>query len=50
VTVGARHSAASTIYGHTKAELYDRARELGIAGRSKMDKLELARAIARKQH
>lgn len=37
-------------YGHTKAELYDRARELGVAGRSKMDKLELARAIARKQH
>ena len=37
-------------YGHTKAELYDRARELGVARRSKMDKLELARAIARKQH
>lgn len=36
-------------YGHTKAELYDRARELGVTGRSKMDKLELARAIANKQ-
>ena len=36
-------------YGHTKAELYDRARRLGVAGRSTMDKLELARAIARKQ-
>lgn len=36
-------------YGHTKAELYDRARELGITGRSKMDKLAIARAIAKKQ-
>jgi cation transport regulator ChaB len=36
-------------YGHTKAELYDRARELGVEGRSKMSKLELARAIDRKQ-
>jgi cation transport regulator ChaB len=36
-------------YGHTKAELYERAKELGVAGRSKMDKEELARAIARKQ-
>jgi cation transport regulator ChaB len=36
-------------YGHTKAELYERARRLGVAGRSTMDKLELARAIARKQ-
>lgn len=36
-------------YGHTKAELYDRARKLGVTGRSKMDKLELARAIDAKQ-
>ena len=36
-------------YGHTKAELYARARELKVAGRSKMDKLELAREIGRKQ-
>jgi len=36
-------------YGHTKAELYARARRLGIAGRSRMDKLELARAIDRAQ-
>ena len=35
--------------GHTKQELYDRARALGVAGRSKMDKKALARAIARKQ-
>jgi ChaB. len=36
-------------YGHTKAELYDRARDLGVEGRSKMNKLGLARAIDRKQ-
>lgn len=36
-------------FGHTKAELLHRARELEIEGRSKMDKLELARAIGRKQ-
>jgi cation transport regulator ChaB len=35
--------------GHTKAELYARARKLGVSGRSKMSKKELARAIARKQ-
>ena len=35
--------------GNTKQELYERARALGIQGRSKMDKKELARAIARKQ-
>ncbi len=33
----------------SKDELYERAKELGIGGRSKMDKLELAKAIARKQ-
>ena len=36
-------------YGNTKTELYERARALGIAGRSRMNKEELARAIARKQ-
>jgi hypothetical protein len=35
--------------GHSKAELYDRAKKLGVANRSKMDKHELAQAIARKQ-
>jgi cation transport regulator ChaB len=35
--------------GNTKQELYDRARRLGIEGRSKMSKRELARAIAKKQ-
>ena len=36
-------------FGHTKAELYARAKRLGIRGRSRMDKRELARAIDRKQ-
>jgi cation transport regulator ChaB len=36
-------------YGHTKNELYERAKKLGVEGRSKMTKKELARAIARKQ-
>lgn len=35
--------------GNTKAELYERAKRLEIAGRSKMSKKELARAIASKQ-
>ena len=35
--------------GHSKAELMERARTLGIAGRSTMNKEELAKAIARKQ-
>jgi cation transport regulator ChaB len=37
------------VEGHTRDELYERAKDLGIAGRSKMDKMELAQAIARKQ-
>ena len=37
------------LYGHTKQELYERAKDLGVEGRSKMNKEELARAIARKQ-
>ena len=36
-------------YGHTKVELYDRAKKLGVEGRSTMTKIELARAIDRKQ-
>lgn len=35
--------------GHTRQELYERARALGIPGRSTMDKKQLARAIASKQ-
>ena len=34
---------------NTKPELYARARRLGVEGRSKMSKRELARAIAKKQ-
>lgn len=35
--------------GNTKEELYERAKELDVKGRSKMSKEELAEAIARKQ-
>ena len=49
-----RHGKGKTFrgvdfYGHSKEELYDRAKELEIEGRSKMSKRELARAIAEKQ-
>jgi len=37
------------VLGHTKDELYERAKRLGVKGRSKMSKTELAKAIARKQ-
>ena len=37
------------VRGNSKRELYERARKLGVRGRSRMDKEELARAIARKQ-
>ena len=37
------------VEGHTKDELYERARRLGVKGRSGMSKMELAQAIARKQ-
>ena len=37
------------LYGHTKAELYARAKRLDVAGRSTMTKIELARAIDRTQ-
>jgi cation transport regulator ChaB len=35
--------------GNTKAELYERAKRLGVEGRSRMSKGELAEAIARRQ-
>ena len=35
--------------GHTKQELYERARSIGVKGASKMNKADLARAIAKKQ-
>ncbi len=37
------------LYGHTRRELYGRAAELNVAGRSRMTKVELARAIAQRQ-
>jgi cation transport regulator ChaB len=35
------------VHGNTKRELYERAKNAGIEGRSKMSKTELARALAR---
>jgi cation transport regulator ChaB len=35
--------------GNTKQQLYERAKQLGVSGRSRMSKAQLARAIARKQ-
>ena len=37
------------VEGNTKRELLERARDLGVKGRSNMSKEELARAISRKQ-
>jgi cation transport regulator ChaB len=37
------------VEGHTKQELYERAKELDIRGRSSMSKLELGQAISRRQ-
>ncbi len=37
------------VEGHTKKELDQRAKRLGVDGRSSMSKYELARAIARRQ-
>lgn len=37
------------VVGHTKEELYERAKKLDIGGRSRMTKTELAEAIAQKQ-
>ena len=46
-TAGTRSRRASE--GPTKAELYAEARRLGIEGRSKMDKAQLARAVGRRR-
>jgi cation transport regulator ChaB len=37
------------VEGSTKEELYERAKKVGVRGRSRMSKAELADAIARKQ-
>jgi hypothetical protein len=44
-TVGRRGAEAENLEDRTKEELEDRARELGIEGRSKMSKRELVSAI-----
>jgi len=54
-TTGAKRAGRGETYGgvdvegNSKQELYERARRLGIEGRSKMSKPELASAIARAQ-
>lgn len=37
------------VRGHSRDELYERARQLGIPGRARMNKTALAQAIARRQ-
>ena len=44
-----RSAGGVDVYGHTREELYERARRLEVKGRSRMTKMELAEAIARKQ-
>jgi cation transport regulator ChaB len=47
---GAGRSAGGVdVEGHTKQELYERAKALDVEGRSSMTKQELGEAIARKQ-
>jgi cation transport regulator ChaB len=46
---GGRSAGGVDVEGHTKEELYERAKKLGVPGRSNMTKQELAEAIARKQ-
>lgn len=46
---GGRTAGGVDVKGHTKSELYDRAKSLDVQGRSKMSKQELAEAISRKQ-
>ena len=46
---GGESAGGVDVLGHTREELYRRAKTLGVAGRSKMTKLELGQAIARQQ-
>jgi cation transport regulator ChaB len=46
---GGQSAGGVDVEGHTKEELYERAKKLDIDGRSKMNKQELAQAIARQQ-
>jgi cation transport regulator ChaB len=44
-----RSAGGVDVAGHSKQELYDRAKRLGVKGRSSMSKQQLGEAIARKQ-
>lgn len=46
-----RHATAGgvDVNGHSRDELYERARQLGIPGRARMNKEALAQAIAKRQ-
>ena len=46
---GGQRSGTSRPKGRTRDQLYNEARELGIEGRSKMNKDELERAVERKK-
>jgi hypothetical protein len=46
---GGLRSGTRRAKGRTRDQLYEEARRLGIEGRSKMTKGELARAVARKR-
>jgi cation transport regulator ChaB len=44
-----RSAGGVDVNGHTREELYERAKRLDISGRSRMSKQELGQAIARKE-
>ena len=46
---GGLRSGTNRAKGRTKEQLYNEARELGIEGRSKMDKASLERAVDRRK-
>jgi cation transport regulator ChaB len=46
---GGESAGGVDVLGRTKAELYERAKRLGVRGRSRMSKHELGKAIARQQ-
>lgn len=46
---GGESAGGVDVEGHSKEELYERAQQLDVSGRSSMSKQELGQAIARKQ-
>jgi cation transport regulator ChaB len=46
---GGRSAGGVDVRGHSRDDLYERAKKLGVKGRSGMNKQQLAEAIARKQ-